>query len=104
MLRRFDALDTSDNPARDRKEIADRLNAGLLKYVTMRVDTKLACFIPFSKDDGMLGLVWVHMARLVTGQVAEARCTQCGAYFVPARSDAEFCKPYCRLKHHRQVG
>ncbi len=90
----------------DRGDLEKRLNEGLTKYVTLRVSPSLKTLAPFAKvpptdSRAMLGIVWIHMARLVTGEIAESRCDQCGAPFKPSRSDARFCRPYCRLKHHR---
>lgn len=104
VLKRWDTRDLY--AGQQSREMVRLVNEGLATYATMRVTPDLRHFIPFARDTrafGMLGMVWIHMARLLTGQAAERACAQCGASFIPRRADAEFCKPYCRLKHHRQA-
>ena len=42
----------------------------------------------------------IRVERVVT--LVSRRCEECRELFESVRSDARFCRPYCRLKSHRR--
>ena len=93
-------VDSRTDLERQRARLAQDINEQLARVVTIRLSASLLELSPVSKV-GQLGLIWLHLARAISGQHPERECRWCGEAFTSKRSDARFCSAACKLKANR---